>query len=110
MREGRSRARLYMRLALDGLAQRIATITTAWTMTAVLAATTLGGLARLGSRCRKCAPGFPANHPHRRAGTAHAPDATPPAPIQSHLTPVGDYRATTHRSAILTALTTPSVR
>jgi len=43
--DGRSRAGLFLRLALDGLVQRIATITTAWTMAAVLAATTLGGLA-----------------------------------------------------------------
>jgi hypothetical protein len=43
--EGRSRAGLFIRLALDGLVQRIATTATAWTLAAVLAATSLGGLA-----------------------------------------------------------------
>jgi len=41
----RSRARLLIRLAVDGLVQRTATTTTAWTMVAVLAATSLAGLA-----------------------------------------------------------------
>jgi hypothetical protein len=43
--EGRSRAGLFIRLAVDGLAQRIATTATVWTVVAVLAATSLGGLA-----------------------------------------------------------------
>jgi hypothetical protein len=43
--EGRSRTGLFIRLAVDGLVQRIATTATAWTVVAVLAATSLGGLA-----------------------------------------------------------------
>jgi hypothetical protein len=43
--EGRSRAGLFMRLAADGLVQRIASTATAWTLVAVLAATSFGGLA-----------------------------------------------------------------
>jgi hypothetical protein len=43
--EGRSPAGLLVRLALDGLVQRMATTATAWTLAAVLAATSLGGLA-----------------------------------------------------------------
>ena len=39
--EGSSRPRLFVRLAVDGLLQRIATTATAWTMVAVLAATSL---------------------------------------------------------------------
>jgi len=43
--EGRSPTALYIRLAVDGLVQRMASIATAWTLVAVLAATTFGGLA-----------------------------------------------------------------
>ena len=43
--EGRSRARLFIRLAVDGLIQRIASTATAWSVVAVLAATSFGGLA-----------------------------------------------------------------
>jgi hypothetical protein len=43
--EGRSRARLFIRLTVDGLIQRIVSTATAWTVVAVLAATSLGGLA-----------------------------------------------------------------
>jgi hypothetical protein len=43
--EGRSRTRLFMRLAVDGLVQRIASTATAWSVVAVLVATTFGGLA-----------------------------------------------------------------
>ena len=43
--EGRSHARLFARLALDGLVQRVASTTTVWTVVAVLAATSIGGLA-----------------------------------------------------------------
>ncbi|HTU87301.1 MAG TPA: hypothetical protein VMF57_17100 [Solirubrobacteraceae bacterium] len=44
-REGRSRARLFVRLAVDGLVQRAASTATVWTVVAVLAATSVGGLA-----------------------------------------------------------------
>jgi hypothetical protein len=43
--DGRSRAGLFVRLAADGVVQRLASTVTAWTMVAVLAATTVGGLA-----------------------------------------------------------------
>jgi hypothetical protein len=48
MHDGRSRARLYVRLAIDGLVQRTATTATVWTAVAVLAATSLAGLAASG--------------------------------------------------------------
>jgi hypothetical protein len=43
--EGRSRAALWTRLAVDGVIQRMASIATVWTVVAVLAATSFGGLA-----------------------------------------------------------------
>ena len=43
--DGRSRARLMTRLAADGLTLRLASTATAWTAAAVLAATSIGGLA-----------------------------------------------------------------
>jgi hypothetical protein len=43
--EGRSRTGLFVRLALDGLVQRVASTATVWTVVAVLGATTFGGLA-----------------------------------------------------------------
>jgi hypothetical protein len=43
-REGRSRVALCVRLAMDGLVQRIASIATVWTAVAMLAATSFGGL------------------------------------------------------------------
>jgi hypothetical protein len=43
--EGRSRTGLFLRLAVDGLVQRIASTATAWTVMAVLVATSFGGLA-----------------------------------------------------------------
>lgn len=43
--EGCSPAALYIRLAADGLVQRMTSIATVWAAVAVLAATTFGGLA-----------------------------------------------------------------
>ena len=43
--EGRSRARLFIGLAVDGLVQRVASTATVWTVVAVLLATSFGGLA-----------------------------------------------------------------
>jgi hypothetical protein len=43
--EGRSSVRLFVRLAVDGLVQRVASTATVWTAVAVLAATSFGGLA-----------------------------------------------------------------
>jgi hypothetical protein len=42
--EGRSRTALFIRLAVDGLVQRVASTATVWTAVAVLAATSFGGL------------------------------------------------------------------
>lgn len=46
--EGRPRVRLFIRLAIDGLLQRTATTTAAWTVTVALTATSLAGLAASG--------------------------------------------------------------
>ena len=43
--EGRSRTGLFMRLAVDGLVQRMASTATVWSVAAVLAVTSFGGLA-----------------------------------------------------------------
>ena len=43
--EGRSRTRLFMRLAVDGVVQRVASTAAVWTVVAVLATTSFGGLA-----------------------------------------------------------------
>ncbi len=43
--EGRSRAGLVVRLAVDGLVQRITSTATVWTVVAVLLTTSFGGLA-----------------------------------------------------------------
>ena len=73
--EGRSRVRLFIRLAIDGLIQRIATTTAAWTVTAALTATSLAGLAASGfaaasahhSAPRTMPTVAPARHTHRMA-------------------------------------------
>ena len=43
--DGRSRTGLCIRLAVDGLVQRVASTATVWTVVAVLATTSFGGLA-----------------------------------------------------------------
>jgi hypothetical protein len=43
--EGRSRTGLVVRLAVDGLVQRITSTATVWTVVAVLTTTSIGGLA-----------------------------------------------------------------
>ena len=43
--EGRSCTELFIRLAVDGLVQRVASTATVWTVVAVLLATSFGGLA-----------------------------------------------------------------
>ena len=43
--DGRSRTGLFVRLAVDGLTQRVASTATVWTVVAVLAATSFGGMA-----------------------------------------------------------------
>jgi hypothetical protein len=81
--EGRSRTGLFIRLAADGLVQRIASTATVWTVVAVLAATSFGGLAvsgfaaaSAGSRaCRE-----PCTR-SRRDDTRTGPRSTCPAPL-----------------------------
>lgn len=70
--EGRSRTGLFIRLAADGLVQRIASTATAWTVVAVLAATSFGGLAvsefasaKLQAVPRRVHTVAPARHTHR---------------------------------------------
>ncbi len=43
--EGRSRTGLFIRLAVDGVVQRLTSTATVWTVAAVLVATSFGGLA-----------------------------------------------------------------
>jgi hypothetical protein len=43
--EGRSPAALHVRLAVDGLVQRVTSIATVWAVVAIVAATTFGGMA-----------------------------------------------------------------
>jgi hypothetical protein len=81
--EGRSRTGLCIRLAVDGLVQRLASTATVWTVVAVLAATTFGGLAVSDLAAASAFQGLPrtvhtvapARHMHRTphhrpAGTA----------------------------------------
>jgi hypothetical protein len=56
---GRSRTRLFIRLAVDGLVQRIASTATVWTVVAVLAATSLGDLAISDFAAAKALHGLP---------------------------------------------------
>jgi hypothetical protein len=97
--EGRSRAGLFVRLAVDGLIQRIASTATAWTLAAVLAATSFGGLALSdfatasctrvcrGSRTRPRPSLPPAVTPHR-APTTHfsRQDSRPPGTVRNRPT------------------------
>jgi hypothetical protein len=95
--EGRSRTRLFIRLAGDGLVQRIASTATAWTAVAVLAATSIGGLA--------ISEFAAANALARRPRTAHT-IASPPNTHQTrHRRP-----HTSHRSAWMIARRHTSVR
>jgi len=84
-REGRSAAALYTRMALDGLVQRMTSIATIWTVVAVLATTSFGGLALsdfAAASAFQAAPRTahtvaPAAHAHRtpRHRHARAPEA-----------------------------------
>ena len=68
--ERRSRTRLFIRLAVDGLVQRIASTATVWAAVAVLATTSFGGLAVsefAGATALRPACAFTG------AGTAHDP-------------------------------------
>jgi hypothetical protein len=76
--EGRSRAGLFLRLAADGLVQRIASTATARTMLAVLAATSLGGLAV--SDFAAASAHLDAPRPARVVAPASRTRRTPPHP------------------------------
>lgn len=95
--EGRSRTRLFIRLAADGLVQRIASTATAWTAVAVLAATTFGGLAISEFAAANALPRRP-----RTAHTIAPPPHTHQIPHRSH--------HTSHRSARMIARRHTSVR
>ena len=84
--EGRSRTRLFIRLAADGLVQRIASTATAWTVVGGPSGNQLRWSGGLGLCRRRCAPGCAANGAYGRAGMAHAPDPAPPAPKAPHFT------------------------
>jgi hypothetical protein len=90
--EGRSRTRLFIRLAADGLVQRIASTATAWTVSAVLVATSFGGLA--------VSDFAAADAPHVAPRTAHAAapgwhtHQTPHHPPRSHRTSLQSARMT----------------
>jgi hypothetical protein len=72
--EGRSRTSLFIRLAVDGLAQRIASTATAWTVVAVLAATSFGGLA-LSNFAAASAPQRVRRTEHAIAPARHTPQS-----------------------------------
>ncbi len=57
--DGRSRTGLFIRLAVDGLVQRIASTATVWTVVAVLAATGVGDLAISDFAAASAHPGAP---------------------------------------------------
>jgi hypothetical protein len=77
--DGRSRAGLFARLAVDGLAQRIASTAAAWTAVAVLGTTSLGGLAVADFAAasahrappRRVTAVAPARHAHETPATRH---------------------------------------
>jgi hypothetical protein len=76
--EGRSPAGLFIRLAVDGLSQRVASTATVWTLVAVLAATSFGGLAVSDFAAASADPGVPR--------TPHTPAPAPAS--RSHRTPL----------------------
>jgi hypothetical protein len=73
--EGRSRTRLFIRLTADGLVQRIASTATAWTVAAVLAATSFGGLAVSDFAAANAAQGLPRTV-HTAAAARHTHQAS----------------------------------
>ena len=81
--EGRSRTGLFIRLAVDGLVQRIASTATVWTVAAVLVATSFGGLAVSEFAAANAPQGVPRTvHTVAPARQAHHPrrdGSAPPA-------------------------------
>lgn len=97
-RDGRARAGLFLRLAVDGVVQRAATTTAAWTVAAVLAATGLTGLAASDFAAASADRGTPStlhtvspprhtaigHMPHRDRSTSHADPARRSGGASSH--------------------------
>jgi hypothetical protein len=98
--EGRSRTGLCIRLAVDGLVQRIASTATVWTVAAVLAATSFGGLAVSDFAAAKAHQVVPRTV-HTVAPAGHT-DRTPHHAPRSH--------RSSHRSAGIKARRLTSVR
>lgn len=84
--EGRSRAGLFVRLAADGLVQRIASTAAIWTVVAVLGATTFGGLA---------VSEFAAARSFQRT-----PTGVEPVSVQSQARPASHRRLRQHRDPL----------
>ena len=66
--EGSSRVRLFVRLAVDGLVQRVASTATVWTVVGGPGGNQLRWSGGLGFRCRQCAPGCAATYRGSRVG------------------------------------------
>ncbi len=92
--EGRSRTGLFIRLAVDGLIQRIATIATVWTVVAVLLATSIGGLAVSEFAAANALQVVPRTGAHGRAGMARGGGTALGA---SHRRPASGSAITTRR-------------
>jgi hypothetical protein len=99
--EGRSRTGLFIRLAVDGLVQRIASTATIWTVVGLLAATSFGGLAVSDFAAASAHQRVPRTV-HKVAPAQHTPQ-TPRHRRRSH--------RTSHRSAGMIArrLTSPDL-
>lgn len=104
VRDGRPLARLLLRLAFDGLIQRLVSTAVAWTAVVVLAATTLGDLALSDFAAASGHPGIPA--PARAASrqvTAAPPQRGHDADPGNALPPPqgdGTIRPARHRTAV----------
>lgn len=96
--EGRSRTGLFIRLAVDGLVQRIASTATVWTVAAVLAATSFGGLAVSDFAAANALHGVPRTV--HTVAPAWRPQQTPHPPARWHPTSEGtrsDFRSSVRR-------------
>jgi hypothetical protein len=100
-REGRSHARVFVRLTIDGLVQRIASTATVWTVLAVLTATGFSGLAVSNFAAARVFHGTP-DTVHTVARSSQA-DQTPQPPRRSHPTSRTETIAVTATSAAASA-------
>jgi len=91
-RDGRSRAGLFARLAVDGLVQRVASTAALWMVAATLAVTSLGGLAVSDLAAARALRGTPRTA-HAAAAQPSAAALKPPDPREKMQRP----RATEHR-------------